>query len=413
MKKYVAISFGFILVGYVLLVFSMLIPNELLTENAMKSAQELCYQEDYPSLYLKGAFLENFCDADYIAVAYNQRTHNPLTNALDAYNYCYNEESGANRGVRGLYVTFYDYSQKIYEHSHAWHGYRIFLRPLLVLYSVADIRWLLTSLVFILVILICIYIYKATDKFWAFLPFLFSIVYFNYQLEALSIAISINFLLMLIPCIFILYGCINGKELDYFHACMFITGLCSAYFALCDLPSMSIGFPIIMMLAFNKRNDFDKLLEAFKMTLMWFLGYAVEGIPKFIINVFFMKLEGASTVLIWYTGKRHGVGIMDRFIKVGELLEEVFDIEKVQADIFWAMIVIIFVLLVIRKKNKEIVVKDIMAYSFVSMIPILWVIVMIVAANLDWTPFIFSTMIFAIIQYLWGVLIKDRNSIIN
>lgn len=402
MKKYLIITISFIIAGYLLLVLSMLISPELMKENVMISAKELANDGDYPGAFLEGAFVENFCDADYIAVAYNQRTDNIFYNALDAYNYSYNVNSGADRGVRGLYETLFGNPTRIYEHSHGWHGYRIFLRPLLTKYAISNIRWIFVFISFSLVVCICMLMYKATGKILACIPFLFAYLYFNYQIESLSLVISINLMLMLFPCVFVLYGCIKEKELSYFDLVMYLTGLSSAYFALCDLPTLSIGFPIIIMITFN-RKQFNKTNRVLSLVGFWGLGYGIEGGLKFLINALFLKLDGAGYALKWYTGMVLNTGNTERFSKVGMLAQKAFLSEQAKTNILWIGIFIVIVRIIIWKKYKFLHVREFIPYIFLAFIPVLWILIMTIASNISWTVFIFSISIFAVLQYLWDV----------
>ena len=198
MKKYLVCACISILVGYFLLVISLCIPNGLLVQNTKKSAEILYSQGDYPDLYLDDAFVEGFTDADYVAVAYNMRTDNPFYNAIDAFNYCYSTR-GYDRGSKALYMTFFDEPQKIYEHSHAWHGYRIFLRPLLIRYNINEIRYIMTSACLFLIVLICLYIGRISGSMIKSIPFLVSVAFYNYQIISISLSVALNLLLALIP----------------------------------------------------------------------------------------------------------------------------------------------------------------------------------------------------------------------
>ncbi len=400
MKKYILFTVSFIIIGYILLAISMLIPNVFLLNNVQDSAYTLNAQGDYPTLYFNGAFLENFCDADYIAVAFNQRTNNPLYNAIDAYNYCYDASSGANRGVQGLAMTFSDEDLRIYEHSHGWHGYRIFLRPLLTIYSVMDIRWLLTSLCDISVIIICVLIYKVRNRLLDFIPFIVAYSFFNYKLETLSIAIAINMLLMLIPCIAVLVGCMTQKEAPYFMMVMYIAGMASAYFALFDLPLLSVAFPIVMRLAYDK-NITDKVQNVLKMILFWGLGCALEFFPKLLIHELFMDKHSGTYAISWYLGFKHDVQIMERLTKGSDLLDQALSNSKVTTDIFVLLALLLIVICIMRKGYKRFSIHDAIAYMFIAFLPFFWIFTMIIASNIPWVVFIFSISVFSILQFLW------------
>ena len=181
--RIIGILFLTIFCGYLLLTLVYLLPNSLLADNVKKSASELLQQSVYPSIYFKGAVLDNWTDAECISVTYNTSSSNPFYNAINAFH------MGETDGVQRLYDTLFhpDAVLNSVDHSYLWHGFRIWLRPLLCLYELSDIRALCFCINFVLFGVLCVFLQKLPGHLWNVLPFAAAYFYFNFAVESISL----------------------------------------------------------------------------------------------------------------------------------------------------------------------------------------------------------------------------------
>lgn len=139
-----------ILFGYGLLVLVCIIPNSYIMKNVESSADKMNKEGIYPDIFATYTFIDNYTDADCISVTINQSTENPFYNALNGY-----QNYGETNGLEALYGTINEGQGVIYkDHSYLWNGFRIWLRPLLLRYSISDIRTLVSWLNVILFVIL-------------------------------------------------------------------------------------------------------------------------------------------------------------------------------------------------------------------------------------------------------------------
>ena len=121
---------GFILVFFVTMTIAYSLPNERIEINTQSSLESIEYVENYPNVFYseRSASLDLFTDRVMLNMNFvqNQDNYNVVQQAMDNNAY-----------------------------SRYWHGYQIFLRPLLEIFTYSQIKYLLMFVVFILFALFC------------------------------------------------------------------------------------------------------------------------------------------------------------------------------------------------------------------------------------------------------------------
>lgn len=132
--KFPFIMIGFILVFFIIMTISYSLPNERIEINTQSSLESIEYVGNYPNVFYSGggASLDLFTDRVMLNMNFvqNQDNYNVVQQAMDNNAY-----------------------------SRYWHGYQIFLRPLLEIFTYSQIQYLLMFVVFILFAL-CIILLK-------------------------------------------------------------------------------------------------------------------------------------------------------------------------------------------------------------------------------------------------------------
>ena len=125
---------GFILVFFITMTIAYSLPNERIEINTQSSLESIEYVGNYPNVFYSGggASLDLFTDRVMLNMNFvqNQDNYNVVQQAVDNNAY-----------------------------SRYWHGYQIFLRPLLEIFTYSQIKYLLMFVVFILFAL-CIILLK-------------------------------------------------------------------------------------------------------------------------------------------------------------------------------------------------------------------------------------------------------------
>lgn len=176
-----------------------------------------------------------------------------------------------------------------------WHGYQVFLRPLLFLVNYAVIRQLYG---FILILLLGINFYLLAKKLDIFIALsLFISLYFaRFYTFFLSMQFSNVFFLVLVFNLFIL----TRKKIDInsstFLLYFFVIGSLTNFFDLLTVPLITLGIPLIILVYYSLKNSYFEQLSLLKniikivwISLYWGLGYALTWFSKWIIGTLILK----------------------------------------------------------------------------------------------------------------------------
>ena len=183
--KYIVVYIILIVLFVVSLTISSLFPSEWIKENMAESANILELESNYKqvNVFYKGVAIpfDNYTDALMLNTAYSIDNARPLYSAFTARkNYIPGETNTVIEETVGELQVPSGYDKKdsvaelkdtvngrvleSFEYGRYWHGYLVFLRPLLLIMDLGGIRILLQALIFILCISLIILIIKRINK---------------------------------------------------------------------------------------------------------------------------------------------------------------------------------------------------------------------------------------------------------
>ena len=167
--KYISIYLAIIIFFIVSLVAVSSFKKEFLTENVKKSAEVLLSEGNRKVIYIPYKDMDmqfdNYTDALMINTAYSIDSQKPLYSAFVARkNYIPNITTEIYEDVPGeLNDLVNNEKAESFEYARYWHGYLIFLRPLLILFNINQIRIMLTIILIILACILAYLIYKKIN----------------------------------------------------------------------------------------------------------------------------------------------------------------------------------------------------------------------------------------------------------
>ena len=396
------LSFGILLVGYFLLVAVHFIPHRSIDKNLRITSEIFMKEGDYPTVFLNGAFLENFSDADAFAIIYNKKDSvNPFINALYAYNYSFpDEHHRVGRGVEAFQntITLNLKKSRDYNHTQEWHGFQIYLRPLLMRYNLPDIRLFGYITNFILLIIVCLNLAKARNDLFAFLPCFIGYEFFHYSLESMSILLHTDICVMLIGCLAI----ILLKD-QFIFAAFLVIGLLAAFFSMFNMPMITVGFPLIVWLMLHETVDsWIRIKKVIEYSFFWLLGYSIATFSKVFIAACIFK-KNVKHILGWYVGINDNVSHMKRIEVLKNIIVDIFTRSLLARDLLILITVSALIYIICSKKYRIIDWRKCIPYLIVALYPCIWVYIVVVHSKLDWTVFIFGISIFAFMQMLYDL----------
>ena len=342
--KYVFIFIVTMIILVGLLFLSSLIPSSSLQQNIKESSEFLNNYGEKEQIKALGKeeTLFLFTDAIMLNIAYSiDSTHPYEAMLLDRKNYIpgqtqnfhgeiekhigtspnYTDEYGNTFQVAELYGLMHGENiVDSYEYTRYWHGYLIFLRPLLTIISIEGIRNLLFVLTIVLSFVALFLIVKRMNLITAII-YLLSFLAINLYVICNSMNEITTFIIALIAVIFLLLK--RGKFKN--PASVFLViGMCTSFFDLLTTPLVTLGLTLPIYVLLNLKDSNKKLyIDCIKICVAWAIGYGLCWDLKWIITDITLGkhiLADAISQALYRTGDIIGAGLFDIFkVNLGRL----------------------------------------------------------------------------------------------
>ena len=342
--KYVFIFIVTMIILVGLLFLSSLIPSSSLQQNIKESSEFLNNYGEKEQIKALGKeeTLFLFTDAIMLNIAYSiDSTHPYEAMLLDRKNYIpgqtqnfhgeiekhigtspnYTDEYGNTFQVAELYGLMHGENiVDSYEYTRYWHGYLIFLRPLLTIISIEGIRNLLFVLTIVLSLVALFLIVKRMNLITAII-YLLSFLAINLYVICNSMNEITTFIIALIAVIFLLLK--RGKFKN--PASVFLViGMCTSFFDLLTTPLVTLGLTLPIYVLLNLKDSNKKLyIDCIKICVAWAIGYGLCWALKWIITDITLGkhiLADAISQALYRTGDIIGAGLFDIFkVNLGRL----------------------------------------------------------------------------------------------
>lgn len=389
--KYIVTFILMIVVFCVLLTITSLIPRESLTKKVKESSTILCNQGNSLIIFIDGrpTKFDNYTDSLMINTAYSIDNTTPFYSSMVARkNYIkgktevvYPDTTGelkssskykALNQVGDLRDTVNNDTVESFEYSRYWHGYLIFLRPLLVLFNISQIRAILTVIYVILAAILLYKIYKKINLGTAII-FLCGLMICDYFYLGITLQGTPVFLITMISSILILSEKIKDKGLFF----LIIGGLTN-FFDFLTVPILTLGIPLLVYSLIQNKNKFNikKLfIELFKCCVMWAIGYGGVWITKWLLLDLFYNKDIIQTVLEQFKYRSSNE------ITQKELLNSIkFALKPISISFIITLVLLIIKLIKYKKSNNlkdmKFNFKEISVYLSIGLLAVLWILLL-------------------------------------
>lgn len=183
----------------------------------------------------------------------------------------------------------------IYIYPRYWHGYLVFLKPMLEFFKIKTLREINAFFQFWLMVVVSFLTYKRLGVCFAF-ALLFALSSINPITAALDFQIATIFYILLFSLIFMLKKndfLIKDNNYNYFFLIM---GIVTVYFDFLTYPMVTFGIPFCMYVILNKDKTFLlSYIESFKNFIkkisLWSFGYLGMWFGKWIIASIFTNVN--------------------------------------------------------------------------------------------------------------------------
>ena len=284
--RYVSIFLIIISLFVFILTLSSMFPSKEIYNNVKYSSDILIKEGNRKKVYIpykaKEMEFDNYTDALMINNAYSIDYQTPLLSSMivrknyipDVTNVVYKDTIGELKSsskydkynpVGELKDFVNGEKAESFEYARYWHGYLSVLRPLLTIFNITQLRYILSIVLILLVIILIHSLYKKTNIIVSIIYFfsLFSVEYFylGFSLQGIFV-----FLISLIGTIVLIkvfdkignYGCI-----------FFVVGMLANFFDFLTVPIVTLALPLITYFLLKQRKDEN---YTFKMQVVDFIS---------------------------------------------------------------------------------------------------------------------------------------------
>lgn len=262
-----------------LLVLTSCIPNESIKAQMVGSA--LSYQKEEPYVFGEnGRFngvVDNYADAILLNVLWNIKSEEPVKSALDTKYY-----DGGEYGENWGFYCAINGTNPNTDYSRYWHGSVIWLRPLLLIANVAQIKLIGFGVAVFLLFFNLVLLFRQKQYF-ASVALTLSLFAAGFLKIRLSLEYQPAFLVCLCMCIFFLL--LEKKKDSYLLYLSVVSGVWIAFVDFLTTELLTILIPLILVFIVRAENGRLGTLKnnirlSFQCGLAWGLSYAMTFVTK-------------------------------------------------------------------------------------------------------------------------------------
>lgn len=363
---------GLALCGYLLLVLVYSIPTERMQKN-MKDSVAIFESEDNYVRLMKhnNSQLDNYTDGIMLLTASHPNSDDIWNAAINAERY----KTAPTPAETIIEVYGNDETEmseiKTTAYARYWHGYLLFLKPLLFLFEYGQIREIMMFVQIFLFGTILLLLSKRNKKM--ILPFFIFWIFLNPVSTMLSLQFNtvliITFLTTLL--MLVLEERIETQEVFFWEVFFMIVGAVTSYFDFLTYPLVTLGVPLVLWITLKMQKKLmANIKNIFGISVFWGIGYAgLWGLKWLIGELITGKsvLSDAVEQVVYRTSDK----VSDKVITFSKLLHELLSSMR---QYTWILLVLIIGIYFIWQlvKIKKIRINMIITYAVIGMFPFVW-----------------------------------------
>ena len=191
-----------------------------------------------------------------------------------------------------------------------WHGYQIFLRPLLVFFQIHQIRFIGAFVFHGLLLAIILLLHKKSKV----APWLFLWVMMFCPIT--EIPTNLHYMSTFVPMLSaMVYVLLRNPQQKMEHLTLFfmVVGMCTSYFDLLSTPLITLGMPLCLCLYLSPEEErFSAALKKLTLSVIaWGLGYGLCWGVKWLIALLCgekgLNQQVLGHSIYWLSGPEGGV----------------------------------------------------------------------------------------------------------
>ncbi len=384
MKHVIALMLGSAAVGTLLLVLVFLLPEEPILEHVAEDVSEMIRQEEQ----IPESGLEN-----YIWTKKETYTDTIMVqNAMEKI-------EGKTAYEHAMWVYHNDVAEEIWEpetslsaicakadtsgmylHTYAryWHGYLIYLKPLLMFLSWKQVICL--GILVQLALMAAVVFVVLRKWSWEMAVVLAAGLFFMKPLLVhISLTMSVCWIITLAALLFMLLRHEWLEQKKCYPEFFLAVGIATAYFDFLTYPVVTLGFPLCMCFLMQREKSAKEHILSFMCNCVgWGLGYGGMWAMKWVIADLTLHTGTIKDALWSIIGRTESIGGRPRFnggfYVIGLNLKEYDMVLYTVAAVLVVVAALLATVAAVRKAGVKYVIGQLAPFGLIFCIPFVWII---------------------------------------
>lgn len=352
-------------VGTLLLIGVYAIPEHLIHDKVSSSLEMLIDQDRYPYIIpgYEPSKLDNFSEFIMLEMAVFTHYDSVVENAM------LNPYHESNEPMNALRACLNGDDLQVDSYSRYWHGYLVYLKPLLTVFSVGTIRLLIGSFQLFLTFLIAIQL----SRHQALIPFLVLLVSICFPTVFISLQYTSCSMIALVTSYAVLKSHPDGMDL-HIGFLMLAAGMATAFFDFLTFPLLTLMMPLSMWLLVNHEHFSVKILLL--SIIAWGLGYVGMWTGKWLVASLLTHQNLLNDVTLQLKLRTSATDVYGTDIPVTSALFNCTRLVFTPVVLFFFSICVVYSLInSIRQKTIFLHTNTRLALLTIVFIPVIWMII--------------------------------------
>ncbi len=386
LRRVVMVSIGSAVLGTVLLVLIFCIPTDRIKSHIEASLEQMIPTEEALSArsplaqYIRNGRV-SFTDAIMVQNAAEKvEGRNAFEHAMWIYHHDLSQDTWTPELSLSDYVRD-ENVEGMFLHNYAryWHGYLVFLKPLLFFFTWSQVT-VIAVVLQVLLLLLVLLLSLRRKAYGVFPALLGGMLFMKPVLMMTSLSMSICWIITLAAISLILVFHEKMEQDNWYPVFFFSLGIAVAYFDFLTYPIVPLGFALCVFFLIKKReNPGGQLAEVVGLPVCWGVGYACFWAGKWVLAEVTLRSgtikDAASSLFGWSDVVGGRPRLNGSLYTLGLLLQEYQSVfYPIAAGLLAAVALVLLILAFVRIKPLKLL-NALLPFAVVFFGPLAWLLV--------------------------------------
>lgn len=400
------------IIAFILVVLAYMLPVGAMHQHAVESLPVFEAEGISPTLIsgFQSTYLDTYTDMTMILTAVYEGKESVLDKAMGGLRYGYGESNIFEEGVR--YLSGEREGQTV-SYARYWHGWIVFLKPLLLFLNYSEIRMLNFILQTVLVIFLLKEMYDNECMRRYIIPFVSALMVIMPLSTAMCMGLAILYYVILVSLIlFIRYNqwLIEKRWIPFYFM---VVGIVTSFVDLVTYPLTTMGLLLVTCKLLNQSQEKESGLREWRnsacLVISWCIGYLSMWTGKWLIGSITTDenvLKDAVLMVLYRASYESGEGGSTVEIRVGDVISR--NLGVLCNPIYICMFVCVAVIIIAYsiKDNIRIVESkyEMVLLFIIGFFPLIWYMCI---GNHSYIHYWMTYKSLSITAYAWGSLLVN------